>query len=54
MNAAENLDEGGFAGAVITDEGEHFARVDVEIDFFECGNVGEALGEPAGRKEWLV
>src|SRR6266545_5502525 len=46
------FDHGGFAGAVVADEGDHLAGVDVEGCVVECADVAEAARQTAGFQEW--
>ena len=45
MDAGEDLDEGGLAGAVVADEGDHLAGVDPEVDVGERLDGAEALAD---------
>ena len=47
MHARKHLDQGRLAGAVVADEGNDLARMDVEIDVGERRNGAEILGDAA-------
>ena len=51
QRAGENLHEGRFSGAVLTDQRMHFARVDVERHAVERANAGEGLHDPRHPQE---
>jgi len=50
VGAREDLDEGGFARAVLPEHAMHLARSHLEIDAPEGGNAREGLGDPAHRQ----
>ncbi len=43
--ARDQLHEGGFAGAVATDQADAFARIDLEVDVVENGGATEGVRE---------
>ena len=45
MDAAEDLDEGRFAGAVFAQQGMHFARQNLEVDAAQRPHAAKALGD---------
>jgi hypothetical protein len=45
LHAGDRFDERRFAGPVLTDETEHFARTEIDIDAVERDNAGEALDD---------
>ncbi len=45
--AGEHLDERAFAGAVFTQEGQHFAGAQLEIDAAQRLDAGKRLVDPA-------
>jgi hypothetical protein len=47
QHAGEDLDERGLAGAIVADQPEHLALVDVEIDPSERVNASEGFGDVA-------
>src|SRR4029450_10477773 len=44
VEAAEDLDQGRLAGAVVADEAEHLALAEAQVDVAEGGDPAEALG----------
>ena len=56
QRAGQALDQGGLAGAVVADDGEHLARVQVEVDAVETDDPAEGLDQPArgstGASAW--
>ena len=55
LGAGDDLDEGGFPRAVLTDEGVHFARTEIEGDPLEGADAGKRFGD-GGRGQqhvWL-
>ena len=50
VHAADALDERGLAGAVVAEDGEHLAAVDLEVDAVEREHRAEALRRPADRE----
>ena len=51
MGARQDLDEGRLAGAVVTEERQHLARADVEIDAGERRQRAETLRQAARGEE---
>ena len=47
MRAGQHLDEGGFAGAIVAEQRQHLAALDVEIDAIERRHGAELLADPA-------
>ncbi len=47
--AGDRLDQRRLAGAVVADDGEHFAGVEVEIRVVESGDAAVALDQAAWR-----
>ena len=45
MDAAEHLDEGRLAGAVLAEQGDDFAALDAEADAFERASAAERLDD---------
>jgi hypothetical protein len=52
FEAGENLDEGGFAGAIRADQTVHFARINLEIHALERLDASEMFPEIANSDEW--
>ena len=50
-DAGDGLDQRRLAGAVVADEGDDLAGVDVEVDVLERLHRPEALGDPAQLQE---
>ena len=46
MNAAQDLDQGRFAGAVVADDRQHLALEHVDVDVLQGADVTEALRQP--------
>jgi hypothetical protein len=53
QRAGERLDQRRLAGAVVTDHGDDFVRVQLEVGSVECDDVAVALDEPACLQERL-
>ena len=51
--AGNRLDERRFAGAVVADDGEDFARIEIEIGMVEGGDTAIALDEAARCRGWV-
>jgi hypothetical protein len=51
MDAAEDFHEGGFAGAVLADEGQDFAAGDAQMDVVQRDHAGETLADAAQFEE---
>ena len=51
MDAGEDLDEGRFAGAVLSDQAVDFARLDRPVDRVEGDGAAEALSDAGKRQE---
>ena len=47
IDAGDRLDERRLAGAVVADQGDHLAGVDLEVDARERPDGAEALGDAA-------
>ena len=54
LDAVDGLDQGALAGAVVADQGDDLARVDLEVDLVEGPNGPEALGEPRSARRCSV
>ncbi len=54
MNARQHLDEGRFAGTVVTDEGHDLALMDGEVDAGQGGHSTEVLGHPSQGEDLLA
>src|SRR5438876_5572273 len=52
--AFKNLDSGGFAGAVRTEESEHLAGAHFKIDAFDGGEVAVIFGEACDFDDWVL
>ena len=53
MDAAEDLHQGGFAGAVLTDHGQHLAHVELDADIGQCLNPEKSLAySPHFEDRW--
>ena len=52
VDAGQDLDQGRFPGAVVSDDGQHLTGVRIQIDVGESGNPAEALVDPAHRHDW--
>src|SRR5262249_41406311 len=50
-DAGEDLHQGRFAGAVFTDDGVQFARLDVQRDIVQGDDAGKALRHTADREQ---
>ncbi len=50
VHAADALDEGGLARAVVAEEGDDLAAMDLEVDAVEREHGAEPLGGPADRE----
>src|SRR3954447_18930734 len=50
-SAGQALDQGGLAGAVVADDGQHLARAELEVDPREPHDVTEGLDEAAGLED---
>jgi hypothetical protein len=44
MNSGDDLDQGGFSSSIVTGQGEDFARLELQGNFFEGMNPAKALG----------
>jgi hypothetical protein len=49
VHPGEDLHQGGLAGAVVSDQRDHFAAVDIEVDAGERLHGAEVLVDPAKR-----
>ena len=47
----QRLDQGGLAGAVVADDRQHLAGVEVEVDAVEADDPAEGLDQAAGRQD---
>ena len=54
MHAGQYLDERRFAGAVVADERDHLAGMDIEIDPGQRGNRSEMLRDAAQAEHKLA
>src|SRR4029079_13521688 len=54
VDAGDDLDQGGLAGAVVTDEGRHLPRVDGEVDVVEDVDHTEAVVDSAQLENRLA
>jgi hypothetical protein len=54
VEAAQDLDEGALAGAVVADEPEHLPRAQDEVDTAEDDERAEALGHAAHLERGLA
>jgi hypothetical protein len=52
--AADRLDQRRLAGAVVADDGEDFAGIEVEIGVIERGDAAVALDQPAGGENGFL
>ena len=52
--AANRLDQRRFAGAVVADHGQDFARIEVEIRIVEGGDAAIALDQAAGGEKGFL
>ena len=50
LKPRQYLDQGGLAGAILTDNGVHLARLDIEIDTEQYGDVTKGFGDPVRRQ----
>ena len=50
VKAGQDLDECGFAGSVLAQQAEHFARQQIERNVIECLLAAEALGQMPQRQ----
>src|SRR6185312_920809 len=50
VDAADDLDERGLAGAVVTEDGQHLPGVGGQVDAGESSDVAEPLGDAAQLK----
>ncbi|MNC42983.1 hypothetical protein D3C75_918200 [compost metagenome] len=46
IDAGQHLHQGGFAGAIFTEQGHHLARIDSQARFVEGAHTGESLDDP--------
>ncbi|MNO65827.1 hypothetical protein D3C76_565970 [compost metagenome] len=46
IDAGQHLHQGGFAGAIFTEQGHHLARIDSQTCFVEGADTGEGLDDP--------
>src|SRR5690606_449802 len=54
VSARQNLDEGGLASPVLTEQAVHLARADLQIDPVERLRSGVVLHEAAHREQWAT
>ena len=54
MHARQHLDQRGLARAVVADQRDHLARMDVEIDVGQRRHRAEILGHVAERDDELA
>ena len=52
--ARQALDQGRLAGAVVADDGQHLARVQVEVGAVEADDAAEGLDQAAGLDDRLA
>ncbi|MNG92075.1 hypothetical protein D3C79_509940 [compost metagenome] len=50
IDAGQHLHQGGFAGAILTEQGHHLTRVDSQTRFVESAHPGEGLDDPGELK----
>ena len=53
VRSGEALDEAGLAGAVVADDGEYFAGIELEIGSIQGDDATECLDEPTALKDGL-
>ncbi len=46
IDAGQHFHQGGFAGAIFTEQGHHLARIDPQTRFIEGAYTGEGLDDP--------
>jgi hypothetical protein len=51
VHTGHDLHEGGLAGAVLTDDGVHFTRQDIEVHPFEDAHAEERLADAPEREQ---
>ena len=54
LGAGEALDQGGLAGAVVADDRQDFARVQVQADAVQAYDAAEGLDEVPGLQDGLA